>query len=106
MDPFENLVKRMDPFSGKFIYMHIKKYTELDSISIYYDFSPPPPFICIHKKNEPSPSYQVKIPYLKCEMSSSCYLLFTYNGHFEDLVKNLIWIYCTEKSVNGFFLST
>ena len=37
MDPFEILVKLMDPFSGKFIYMHKIKYTDLDSISIYYD---------------------------------------------------------------------
>jgi len=37
MDLFEILVKLIDPFAGKFIYMHKIKYTDLDSISIYYD---------------------------------------------------------------------
>jgi len=48
-------------------------------------------------------SYRCKAPYLKCVMPSSCYLLFPYSGHYEGgVVKNLIWIHCTEKIVNGF----
>ena len=36
-------------------------------------------------------------------MPSSCYVLFPYNGHYEGgVAKNLIWNYCTEKSVKGF----
>ena len=78
-----------------------KDFVKTDFVLVVYFI--PPPLLLDSQKFEISLSYPFKFPYLKCVMPSSCYLLFPYSGHYEGgVVKNLIWIHCTEKIVNGF----